>query len=577
MLIQLLRRFLRPYRRDLAIVVVLQLVATIASLFLPSMNADIIDKGVSVGDTGYILSTGGVMLLVAALQIACSTGAVFFGARTAMAYGRDLRGAIFHRVGEFSSREVGKFGAPSLITRTTNDVQQVTMLVLMGCTMIVMAPIMCVGGIVMALREDASLSKLLLVAVPVLAGAVGTIIGRMVPQFRLMQPKVDTLNRIVREQITGIRVVRAFVREPDEAARFGGANDDLTRTALHVGRLQALMFPIVMLVFNASSIAVIWFGSHRIASGALEVGAMIAFLSYLMQILVSVMMVTFTSVMIPRAAVCAERITEVLATEPSIKSTTAPIAPAAPSAVVTLDQVEYRYPGAELAVLRDITLRAEPGKTTAIIGSTGSGKTTLLDLIARLIDPTSGTVAIDGVDNRARELETLWARVGLVPQRPYLFTGTVASNLRYGNPVATDEELWAALDVAQARDFVTAMPRQLEAPISQGGTNVSGGQRQRLSIARALLRKPSVFLFDDSFSALDLATESRVRAALRPHVKEATVIMVAQRVASIVDAEQIVVIDAGAIVGVGTHDELVASSATYREIVESQRDLGAAA
>jgi ATP-binding cassette subfamily B multidrug efflux pump len=437
---------------------------------------------------------------------------------------------------------------------------------------------MCFGGIVMALREDVSLSKLLLVSVPVLAGAVGTIIAKMIPQFRRMQPKIDALNRIVREQITGIRVVRAFVREPDEARRFDVANVDLTETALRVGRLQAMMLPIVMVVFNASSVSVIWFGSHRIASGALDVGAMIAFLSYLMQILMAVMMVTFTSVMIPRAAVCAERISEVLETEPSINSVANP-APAlsAPSAVVELRNVEYKYPGAELSVLHAITLRAEPGKTTAIIGSTGAGKTTLLDLIARLVDPTSGTVAIDGIDNRARELDALWARVGLVPQRPYLFTGTVASNLRYGDPNATDAELWAALEVAQAREFVTAMPLQLEAPIAQGGTNVSGGQRQRLSIARALLRKPAVYLFDDSFSALDLATESRLRAALRPHLRNATLIMVAQRVASIVDAEQIIVIDAGAIVGTGTHAELLQSSATYREIVESQRDMGAAA
>ena len=573
----LLRRYLRPYKRDLAIVVALQLVATIASLYLPSLNADIIDRGVSTGDTGYILTTGGVMLVVAAVQIACSITAVYFGARTAMTYGRDLRGAIFHRVGEFSSAEVGKFGAPSLITRTTNDVQQVTMLVLMGCTMIVMAPIMSIGGIVMALREDASLSRLLIVSVPVLAGSVGLIISRMVPQFRVMQPKVDALNRIVREQITGIRVVRAFVREPDEAARFGAANDELTRTALHVGRLQALMFPIIMLVFNVSNTAVIWFGSHRIASGALEIGGMIAFLAYLMQILVAVMMVTFTSVMIPRAAVCAERITEVLTTRPSISSVATPTTPVAETGTVALDQVEYRYPGAELAVLRDVTLRAEPGKTTAIIGSTGSGKTTLLELIARLVDPTAGTVAIDGVDNRVRDLEALWGRVGLVPQRPYLFAGTVASNLRYGDPDATDAELWVALGVAQATDFVTAMPLQLEAPIAQGGTNVSGGQRQRLSIARALLRKPGVFLFDDAFSALDLATEARVRVALRPQTEHATVIMVAQRVASIVDAEQIIVLDGGAIVGAGTHAELLASCPTYLEIVESQRDLGAAA
>jgi ATP-binding cassette subfamily B protein len=574
---KLLKRFLAPYAGSLVIVVLLQLVSTIASLFLPNLNAKIIDLGVARGDTGYILSTGAIMIGVAALQIACSVVAVYFGARTAMAYGRDLRGAIFHRVGEFSSREVGRFGAPSLITRSTNDVQQVQMLVLMGCTMIVMAPIMCVGGIVMALREDLTLSRLLLVSVPVLAAAVGFIISRMVPQFRAMQPKIDSINRILREQITGIRVVRAFVREPDEAKRFGGANAELTMTALRVGRLQALMFPIVMVVFNASSVAVIWFGSHRIAEGGLEVGAMIAFLSYLMNILIAVMMVTFTSVMIPRAAVCADRIGEVLETQPSIDAPASPVEPKQLTGLVELTQVEYRYPGAEQPVLRDISLVAKPGKTTAIIGSTGSGKTTLLELIPRLLDPTAGTIAIDGVVNRDRALEGLWSRIGMVPQRPYLFSGTIASNLRYGNPNATDGELWAALAIAQAEDFVRAMPEQLASPIAQGGTNVSGGQRQRLSIARALLRKPGVFLFDDSFSALDLGTEARLRAALAPHTKEATVILVAQRVASIVDADQIVVLDAGAIVGVGTHDELRATCETYREIVESQRDVEVAA
>ena len=578
MLLKLTFRYLKPYRRDLTVVVLLQLVATIASLYLPSMNADIIDRGVLTGNTPYILRRGGAMLLVSGLQIACATSAVFFGARTAMAYGRDLRGAIFHHVLEFSARELGRFGAPSLITRTTNDVQQITSLVLMSCTIVVTAPIMCVGGIVMALRDDVVLSKLLLVSVPTLALAVGSILSRMIPQFRLMQPKIDALNRIVREQITGIRVVRAFVRELDEARRFAVANAALTDTALRVGRLQAMMFPIVMLMFNASSVAVVWFGSQRIASGALDVGAMIAFLSYLMQVLMAVMMVTFTGVMIPRASVCAERIGEVLSTESSINSITDPTpSPTTPSGVVELAGVEYKYPGAELAVLHAIDLRAEPGKITAIIGSTGAGKSTLLDLIARLIDPTAGSVRIDGIDHRERELEALWGRVGLVPQRAYLFTGTIASNLRYGDPEATDEELWAALEVAQAGDFVRTMPLQLSAPIAQGGSNVSGGQRQRLSIARALLRKPSVYLFDDSFSALDLATESRLRKALRPYTREATVILVAQRVESIADAEQILVLDAGAIVGKGTHAELLKSCPTYVEIVESQRDAGVAA
>ena len=475
MLFRLLRTYLRPYGSALCLVVLLQLVGTIASLYLPSLNGDIIDEGVSRGDTGYILQMGAVMLGVAAAQIGCSIAAVFVGARLAMRYGRDLRGAIFHHVGKLSAREVGTIGAPSLITRTTNDVQQVQMLVLMGVTMLVMAPIMCVGGIVMALREDLSLSRLLLVCVPVLAGSIGLIIARMIPLFRSMQPKIDTVNRVLREQITGMRVVRAFVREPAEATRFDGANADLTDTALRVGKLQAMMFPTVMLVFNASSVAVLWFGAKRISTGSLEVGALIAYLSYLMQILVAVMMSTFMAVMIPRAAVCAERILEVLDTAPSVAPPAAPRTPAALTGVVELRGVEYRYPGAAAAVLADITFTASPGQVTAIIGSTGAGKTTLLDLIPRLGDPTAGEVLIDGVDVREREPEELWARIGMVPQRPYLFTGTIASNLRFGNPDATDAQLWQALEIAQAKDFVEALPLGLAAPIAQGGTNVSGG------------------------------------------------------------------------------------------------------
>ena len=572
MLLRLLRTYLRPYKTGLALVVLLQLVGTIASLYLPSLNGDIIDQGVAQGDTGVILQLGGLMLGIAALQIACSIAAVYVGARIAIAYGRDLRAAIFHHVGKLSAREVGKVGAPSLITRTTNDVQQVQMLVLMGVTMLVMAPIMCIGGIVMALREDVSLSKLLLVCVPVLAGSIGLIIARMIPLFRAMQGKIDKVNRVLREQITGMRVVRAFVREPHEAARFEGANSELTALALAVGKLQALMFPIVMLVFNASMVAVLWFGAKRISDGSLEVGALTAYLSYLMQILVAVMMSTFMGVMIPRAAVCAERINEVLDTEPTVGPPSVPKIPAAPTSVVELRGVEYRYPGAVAPVLGDISFTAEPGKITAIIGSTGAGKTTLLELIPRLSDPTAGTVLIDGVDVRDRDPEELWARIGMVPQRAYLFTGTIASNLRFGNPDATDEQLWAALEIAQAKDFVAAMPQGLESPIAQGGTNVSGGQRQRLSIARALLRDPGVFLFDDSFSALDLATEARLRAALKLRTKTATVILVAQRVASIVDADQIIVIDGGKIVGRGTHTELLAGNATYQEIVTSQTE-----
>jgi len=572
MLSRLLRAYLRPYGRPLAIIVVLQLASTIANLYLPSLNGEIIDRGVATGDAGYVLSHGALMLAIAAVQVGAAVAAVYFGARVAMAYGRDLRAAIFHHVGRLSAREVGKLGAPSLITRTTNDVQQVQMLVLMSVTMFVMAPIMCIGGIVMALREDLDLSRLLLVCIPVLAGSIGLIISRMVPKFRAMQPKIDTVNRVLREQITGMRVVRAFVREPREGERFEDANADLTTIALGVGRLQALMWPTVLLIFNASQIAVLWFGGHRIAEGSLEVGALSAYLIYLLQILVAVMMSTFLSIIIPRAAVCAERIMEVLDTEPAVAPPAAPIAPEKTTGVVEFRNVEYRYPGATAPVLNDLSFVAKPGEVTAIIGSTGAGKTTLLELIPRLSDPTAGTVLVDGVDVKAREPEELWARIGMVPQRSYLFTGTVASNLRFGKPDATDDELWAALEIAQGADFVRAMPQGLDSPIAQGGTNVSGGQRQRLAIARALLRAPGVFLFDDSFSALDLATEARLRSALVPRTREATVIVVAQRVASIRNAQQILVLDGGKLVGRGTHDELVRTCPTYAEIVASQTE-----
>ena len=576
MLARLLARFLRPYARQISALVALQLASVTATLYLPFLYARIVDHGVLTGDTHYIWTAGAGMLAITALQVACSIAAVYFGAKVAMSYGRDLRAAIFHQVGTFSSHEVGRFGAPSLLTRSTNDVQQVQMLVLMGATMLVATPIMAIGGVVMALREDLALSRLLLVAVPALIASIGVIIGRMIPQFRKMQPKIDTINRVLREQITGVRVVRAFIREPAEAARFDDANADLTDTALRVGRLQALMFPMVMLVFNMSNVAVLWFGSHAIADGSLHPGALVAFLSYLMQILVAVMMVTFISVMIPRAAVCADRISDVLATASSVVPPSAPVEPSGPPGLVELRGVEYRYPGAEVAVLRDVSFTARPGQITAIIGGTGAGKTTLLELIPRLIDPTAGQVVIEGTSARDVALDVLWSKVGVVPQRSYLFTGTVASNLRYGNPSASDDELWAALEVAQGRDFVEAMPDKLAAPIAQGGTNVSGGQRQRLSIARALLRRPQIYLFDDSFSALDLATEARLRQALVPHTRNATVIMVAQRVASIVDADQIIVLDAGAIVGRGRHAELIHSCPTYVEIVTSQRGEAAA-
>jgi ATP-binding cassette, subfamily B, multidrug efflux pump len=576
MLIRLLRQFLRPYRRQLSAVVALQCCVAVAMVYLPSLYAKIVDHGVSRGDIRYILTTGALMLAISLAQAGCSVAATYFGAQAAMAYGRDLRGAIFHRVGEFSAHEVGKFGAPSLITRTTNDVQQIQTVVLMGCTMLVSAPIICVAGVAMALHEDLSLSRLLLVSVPVLAGSLGGLIWRMVPQFEAMQPRIDTVNRVLREQIAGARVVRAFVREPAEAARFDAANAALTTTALRVGKLQVAMFPVVLLVFNASLVGVLWFGAQRVDAGGMQVGSVLAFISYLMQILVSIMMVTFISTQIPRAAVCAGRIAEVLDTKSSVAQPAAPVVPSGRRGLLELRDVEYRYPGAELPVLTGVSLTAQPGQITAIVGSTGAGKTTLLELIPRLIDPTRGRVVLEGTDARDIELELLWSKVGVVPQRPYLFSGTVATNLRYGNPAASDDELWAALEVAQARDFVEAMPARLDAPIAQGGTNVSGGQRQRLSIARALLRKPSIYLFDDSFSALDLATEARLRAALRPLVSGATVVMVAQRVASIVDADQIIVLDGGAIVGRGRHAELIETCPTYAEIVASQRAAEAA-
>jgi ATP-binding cassette subfamily B multidrug efflux pump len=577
MLLRLLRTYLRPYSRPMLLVVALQLVGTMASLYLPSLNADIIDKGIAKGNTGYIVSTGGWMLLVTLLQIACSITAVYFGARTAMSFGRDLRSAIFHRVGEFSSREVARFGAPSLITRNTNDVQQVQMLVVLTFTMLVAAPIMMVGGVIMALREDVGLSWLVLVSVPLLVVSIGLVIRKMVPGFRSMQVRIDTVNRVLREQITGIRVVRAFVREPYETERFGRANADLTASALRVGRLMVLIFPIVMLVLNGSSVAVLWFGAHRVDANQIQIGALTAFLNYLMQILMSVMMATFMLIMVPRAAVSAERIEEVLDTESSVARPGRPVTEIAARAELELRDVTFQYPGAAAPVLRNISLHARPGTTTAIIGSTGAGKTTLISLVPRLFDATGGSVLVDGIDVRELDPDLLWQRIGLVPQRPYLFTGTVASNLRYGRPDATDEELWESLEIAQARDFVEEMPGGLDAPIAQGGTNVSGGQRQRLAIARALVRRPEIYLFDDSFSALDLGTDARLRAALRPITADAAMVVVGQRVSTIMGADQIVVLDDGAVVGIGRHEELLETCPTYAEIVESQLAVGAAA
>jgi ATP-binding cassette subfamily B multidrug efflux pump len=570
MLLPLITRFLRPHWPLIVGVVVFQLAQSIASLYLPSLNADIIDQGIATGDIGYILQVGMIMLGITVVQIAAAITAVYFGAKAAMALGRDLRGAIFERVGEFSEREVSRFGAPSLITRTTNDVQQVQMLVLMTCTLLVSAPILAIGGIIMALQQDLQLSWLMVVAIPVLLVAIGLIIGRMVPLFRLMQARIDTVNRVLREQLTGIRVVRAFVRERLETERFERANADVTKTALDAGRLFALVFPVVMLIMNVTSVAVLWFGAFRIQDGSMQIGALTAFLTYLIQILMAVMMATFMAVMIPRAAVSADRIGEVLATETSVVLPTNPVTELPALGLVELRDVEFSYPGAEQPVLRNISFVARPGQTTAIIGSTGAGKTTLVNLLPRLFDATGGSVLLDGVDVKELDADLLWGRIGLVPQRAYLFSGTVASNLRYGKPDATDEELWRALEIAQAKDFVEAMPEGLDSPIAQGGTNVSGGQRQRLAIARALVKRSAILVFDDSFSALDTATDGRLRRALAAAERATTKIIVAQRVSTIVDADQILVIDDGEIVGRGTHTELLESNETYAEIVNSQ-------
>ncbi|GLW32772.1 ABC transporter ATP-binding protein [Actinoplanes regularis] len=570
MLIKLLRGHLRPYRNTIALIVLFQFLQTLATLYLPTLNADIIDNGVIKGDTGYVMLVGGGMLGITVLQILAQGVAVYFGAKVAMAVGRDLRESLFAQVQTFSAREVGQFGAPSLITRTTNDVQQIQMLVLLTFTLMVSAPIMCVGGIVLALRQDVPLSALLLVIIPILVGVVGLIIVRMRPLFRSLQVKLDRVNQVMREQITGIRVIRAFVRDEREQARYDVANDDLTQVSLKAGKIMALMFPTVMLIVNLSSIAVLWFGGHRIDDGAMQVGALTAFLSYLMQILMSIMMATFMFIMIPRAEVCAERIQEVISTETSVTPPTAPVTEVTRHGELELREVSFRYPGAEAAVLSEVRLVAHPREVTAIIGSTGSGKTTLLNLIPRLFDVTEGTVLVDGVDVRELDPDLLARLVGIVPQRPYLFTGTIATNLRYGNPDATDEELWEALEIAQAKDFVEAMEKQLDAPIAQGGTNVSGGQRQRLAIARALVHRPEIYLFDDSFSALDYATDAALRAALTDHIADATVVIVAQRVSTIRDADRIIVLDDGKVVGTGTHNELMDGNPTYREIVLSQ-------
>ncbi len=570
MLIRILRDYLRPYYGQLALVIVLQLAANAAALYLPTLNARIVDDGIATGDTGLILSLGAVMLGVTVIQMAAQIAAVWFGARSAMAFGRDLRAAIFARTLDFSAREVAKFGAPSLITRTTNDVQQIQQLVMMTAFMIVAAPIMMAGGIIMAFREDPGLTWTIAVAVVVLGVLIGVIVQQMMPLFATQQVRIDTINRVLREQISGLRVIRAFTAEPRETDRFAVANAELTETATKVGRRMMTLFPTVFFVMNVSTIGVTWFGAFRVAEGHMQTGQLLAFIQYLMTILMSVMMATMMLMIAPRAVVSARRIAEVLDTESSVVPPANPVREVTAHGRVELRDVEFKYPGAEQPVLTGIDLVVRPGETTAIVGSTGAGKTTLVSLIPRLFDVTQGRVEVDGVDVRELDPDLLWSRIGLVPQKPYLFSGTVASNLRYGKPDATDDELWAALRTAQADDFVKAMPKQLDAPIAQGGTNVSGGQRQRLSIARALVKKPDIYVFDDSFSALDVVTDARLRAALDRETAEAGVLIVAQRVSTIRDAETIVVLDDGRIVGEGTHDELLETCPTYAEIVASQ-------
>jgi ATP-binding cassette subfamily B protein len=580
MLKQLLSESLGKYKKWLLIVVVFQALQAIAGLYLPTLNSDIINNGVigtidpvtkvATSNVPYIWRMGGVMLLVTLAQVTLSVSAVYFGSKVAMGFGRDTRQRLFHQVNDFSSREVAQFGAPSLITRITNDVQQVQMLVLMTCTLILSAPFTAIGGIFMAMHQDLGLSRILMVSIPILAVLLATIISSMVPTFRRMQERIDRINEILREQLTGIRVVRAFVREPEESERFAVANEAITQTALKGGRLQALMFPTATLIINFSSTAVVWFGADRISQGLMKPGAMIAFLTYLTQILMSVMMTTWMAALIPRSAVSAERIKEVLDTPTSVVISDNPITEVVAAAELVFDQVGFSYPGAEQPVLKDISFTVRAGQTLAVIGSTGSGKTTLVNLVPRLFDASSGAVRLDGIDVRDLAPEALWSRVGIVPQKPYLFSGTVASNLQYGKEDATEEEMWDALRIAQAEDFVRAMPGGLEATIAQGGSNVSGGQRQRLAIARALIRQPEIYLFDDSFSALDLATDARLRAALAPHVRESVVVVVAQRVSTIREADQIMVLEDGECVGLGTHDQLLASCPTYVEIVESQ-------
>ncbi len=570
MLLALLRRYVRPYRGLLTVVAVLQVISTLASLYLPTVNAAIIDDGVAKGDIRTIVDLGGVMLGVTGLQVLCAVGAVYFGSRAATGFGRDMRSVIFHHVTGFSAAETARFGASTLLTRTTNDVQQVQLLVQLTCTMLITAPIMSIGGIFMAVHQDAGLSWLLLVSVPVLALANYWVVSHLLPIFRTMQRLIDGINRVMREQLSGIRVIRAFAREPFERNRFVVANQALSDTALTAGRWQALMLPVTTLVINISSVALIWFGGMRIDAGQMQVGSLIAFLSYFMQILMAVLLATFILVLLPRASACAERITEVLSTSPAITSPAHPVRPAAVEGAITLRGATFSYPGADRPVLQDISLTAAPGTTTAIVGSTGSGKSTLVSLICRMYDVTSGSVRVDDIDVRDYDTEQLWAAIGLVPQRGYLFSGTVAENLRYGKSDATADEMWAALRVASADGFVGSHADGLDMPVAQGGINFSGGQRQRLAIARAVIRRPAIYLFDDAFSALDVHTDARVRAALAEVAAAATVLIVSQRISTVAAADQIVVIDDGRVVGTGTHESLLADCRTYAEFADSQ-------
>ncbi len=575
MLIQLLRRFVPKYRTEVAIVTVLVFIQSIANLYLPNLNADIINNGVAKGDTDYIWRTGAVMLAVTLLLGVLAIISVYFASRASMGVGRDIRGAVFERVQHFSAREMTRFGTPSLITRNTNDVQQVQLFLQIALTILLTAPILAIGGVIMAIRENATLSLTLVVIVPLMAGVIGTLVAISVPLFRQMQGRVDKITEVLREQIMGIRVVRAFIRTESEQRRFDRANGDLTETALRVNRIFALAMPSLLGIMNLSTVAVLWFGGHLVDSGAMPIGNLTAFLMYIFQILFAVMMAVFMVILVPRAEASAQRIEDVVRTIPSVSDPATPVDPERNTGVVEMRDVTFAYPHSERAVLHDLSFAMRPGTITGIIGGTGSGKTTLLTLVTRGFDVTGGAVLVDGVAVREQSLDRLWSRIGLVPQTAYLFKGTVADNLRFGNADATDADLWRALEVAQARDFVAAMVGELEAAIDQGGTNVSGGQRQRLAIARALVKRPAIYLFDDCFSALDAATDARLRRALRAETGDANVVIVAQRVSTILHADQIVVLDEGRVVGIGTHDELMAGCAEYREIVESQ--LGEAA